>query len=482
VFFVGSVGAPAGTNVIFVDVIPIAAFLGKIVSGLAGRVIVPYGLWVGLCFVLSAVLAVLVVVEVGQRSILASVAASLLVLSAPALLHRFGHLGLLAHFEILGAFFLYLRDRRLTAARFRTAAWSAWLVLTLLTHVYLFAMIGSIYVASLLRRRRVEPSRRPLAEPAFVVGAVIAVMVIAGHVGPGTGTSPFAGGFGYFSMNLVSPFWPQRSGVFPGQQAIIDATGGQYEGFNYLGFGSLLMVFGAVGLNLSEFSMMMRRHRELAVVLTLLTLFAVSHRVFLGSIELIDLDFSWHVDRLLGIFRSSGRMFWPAYYGLMLGGLVLLLRRLSPAWQVGIVVACCALQLVDTEPLRHRLSLLTGRGISTILDEAAWSKRISDAARIEVYPTFACINAPQLWTPNMELQLFAARAGRSDNSVANSRLKTDCEAEADRVRSGPWQADTLYVLLSSGSDRFPTGWLPPGLTCHSFAQGHWCQGRVGPGN
>ena len=92
-----------------------------------------------------------------------------------------------------------IRDRcclSSAAARFRTAAWSAWLVLTLLTHVYLFAMIGSIYVASLLRRRRVEPSRRPLAEPAFVVGAVIAVMVIAGHVGPGTGTSPFAGGFG----------------------------------------------------------------------------------------------------------------------------------------------------------------------------------------------------------------------------------------------------------------------------------------------
>ena len=474
VFFVPSLGAPGGTNVIFMDVVPIAALAGKVASGLAGQAVMPYGVWVGLCFVLSAVLAALVMAELGQRSLLAGVAASLLALSAPALLYRFGHMALLGHFEILGALLLYLRDRHLT--RYRAAAWSAWLGLALLTHPYLFGMIAPLYAASLLRRRRTMRPRRWLIEPAVVLGVLVAVMAIAGHVGPGIGTSPSAPGFGFDSMNLASPFWPQRSGVFPGQQAIIDATGEQYEGFNYLGIGVLLLVVGAVVLNRARLAAMAKSHRELIVALALLTLFALSHRVFLGPIKLIDLDYSWRVNQIAGVFRSSGRMFWPVGYAIMLGSLGLVLRRLPPSWQVGVVVACCALQLLDTEPLRHRLGVLSGRGIPMLLDEAAWSRRIGEATGLEVYPTFVCSDAPQQVVPNMELQLFAARVGRPNNSVDTSRLHVDCLAEAESLRSGPWRTDTLYVLLSGGSRGFPSGWRPPGLACHVFAQGDWCLG------
>lgn len=479
VFFVASLGAPGGTNIIFMDAVPVAALAGKIVSGLVGQTVVPYGAWVGLCFVLSAVFSVLVVAEAGQRSLLAAVAASLLALSAPPLLHRFGHFALMAHFEILGALFLYLRDRRPTPPRSRIAAWGGWLALVALTHVYLLAMCGALYAASLLARRRRAGPRGWLVEPACVAGVLLAVAVVAGHLGPGTGSSPFAAGFGSDSMNLASPFWPQRSGLFPGGQAILDATGDQYEGFNYLGFGALLVVFGAAVLNAAEFPAMLRRHRELGVVLALLTLFALSNRVFLGDIKLIDLDYSWRLDHLAGIFRASGRMFWPAYYAIMLGGLVLLLRRLPPAWRVGIVVACCVLQLIDTEPLRHRLGVLSARDTPTVLDEQLWSRRIAGATRVAVYPTFVCIKAGEQVVPNIELQLFAARVGRPENSVDNSRLGTDCAAEAERLRSGPWPADTLYVLMSSGAERYAGGWLPPGLACHAFAQGYWCLGRAG---
>ena len=106
-FFVRELGAPSGTNVILLDVIPAVALLGKIISSLAGFPINPYGFWVAACFILSAVSATLLVIETGQRSLLAAAAASVLVITAPPLLHRFGHLSLLSHFGVIGALYLY---------------------------------------------------------------------------------------------------------------------------------------------------------------------------------------------------------------------------------------------------------------------------------------------------------------------------------------------------------------------------------------
>jgi hypothetical protein len=39
---------------------------------------------------------------------------------------------------------------------------------------------------------------------------------------------------------------PQGSGLFPAMNPVIDGTGGQYEGFNYLGFGVLLLLATAL--------------------------------------------------------------------------------------------------------------------------------------------------------------------------------------------------------------------------------------------
>jgi hypothetical protein len=189
-FFVQNLGMPAGTNIIFMDAVPVVALLGKIASSLAGVPINPYGLWVAACFILSAVFATLVVIEAGQRSLLAAIAASVLAITAPPLLHRFGHLPLLSHFVVIGALYLYMRDRRARTFWTRSGCWAGWLCLAALINVYMFAMAAATYGASLLRRWRAE---RPSAltavrEPAIVGLVLLATMLIAGHVGRGTGT------------------------------------------------------------------------------------------------------------------------------------------------------------------------------------------------------------------------------------------------------------------------------------------------------
>ena len=171
-------------------------------------------------------------------------------------------------------------------------------------------------------------------------------------------------------------------------------------------------------------------------------------------------------------------MFWIVYYAALLFGLAIVLRRLSPGPAAALVAACCLLQLVDTNPLRARLTTLTRAETPTLLDAAAWEARARGAARVHVDPSYVCSGEPQ-YLPNLELELAAVRAGRPVNSVYNPRLSEDCAGEAAAARNGPWRDDTLYVFLAGPPQGVAPGWMPSGLACRRFAQGVWCLGREG---
>ena len=80
--------------------------------------------------------------------------------------------------------------------------------------------------------------------------------------------------------------------------------------------------------------------------------------------------------RFLGTFRSSGRVFWLVYYAALLASLVIVLRRMKFGSALALVAVCCLLQLVDTEPLRARLTTLTRHETPLQLDMAAWQDRV----------------------------------------------------------------------------------------------------------
>jgi hypothetical protein len=476
-FLVKDLG-PSGTNVLLLSAIPLVALVGKTLSTLAGFPVNPYGGWLAVCFILSAVFATLVAIEMGQRSLLAACAASLLAISAPPLLHRFGHSNLMAHFIVIGALFLYLRDRR--ANQVYSLSWIGWLSFALSLDPYLFAMCGAVYGASWLRRLHVDRFSLPRVaiEALALIAALSCVAALVGF-GIGDNVSPFAFGYGFFSMNLASPFWPQRSGLFPSFQSIVDATKGQYEGFNYFGFGALVLIAIGVSKNWSTFGTKIIEHRYLIAVFLGLTLFSLSDHVYLGSVKLLDIPHSWRLNHYLGVFRSSGRMFWPVFYAIMLFSLVGVLRGFSPRSGAFIVVGCCLLQLVDTNPLRERITRLTKTAFPERIDRAAWEARMTRAAEVQLDPSYQCLygSAPSL--PHLELQLVAATIGRPINSVYFARSQVppeNCAAASAKARGGPWRDDTLYVFLTGGSRGVPADWKPLRQSCETFALGLWCLG------
>jgi hypothetical protein len=302
-------------------------------------------------------------------------------------------------------------------------------------------------------------------------------------------------------MNLASPFWPQRSGLLRGFDPIVDATGGQYEGFNYLGVGGLLIVMAAIMLEGRRMAALLARHRMLVLVCAGAAVFALSYRVFLFDTKLLDvadllrLMHAWRpravpapmpagqhdassvtgVLALLAVFRSSGRMFWIVWYAAVLFGLAIVLRRLAPGPAVAFVTAYCLLQLIDTNPLRARQAMLIRSDPPALLDTAAWEARMRTAERVHVDPTYVC-GGERHWLPNMELQRAAVRVGRPINSVYNPRLSEDCADSARMARNGPWEPGTLYVFLDGPPEGVADRWRPSGLACWRFSEGLWCLG------
>jgi hypothetical protein len=59
-FYVPALGAPAGANVIFMDLVPIVALIGKLIHGLTGAKINLYGAYLFLCSALPSVMMTLV--------------------------------------------------------------------------------------------------------------------------------------------------------------------------------------------------------------------------------------------------------------------------------------------------------------------------------------------------------------------------------------------------------------------------------------
>ncbi len=490
-FFVPNLG-PTGSSVILVDAVPIVALIGKLLFSVTGLVLNLYGLWVGACFVLSALFASLLMIEFGQKSLLAVIGSSLLAISMPMLLYRFGHLSLLGQFIVIGGLWLYARDRHGGFWQ-RSAWWAGWLCLAALLHAYLFAMAAALYAATWLRRLDGSrwSARTAFGELGIVAACVALLLVIAGHLGKGTGVSLAGVGYGYFSMNLLSPIWPQRSGLFPGFYGLEIGPGGQYEGFNYLGAGVLAMLGVAVALFGRVVLAAMRRHLALLVILFYLAAFAISDAVFAGSHQLIYVPLPHPLAAIAGIFRSSGRMFWPCGYALALLGLALMLRNLKPGWRTTVVLGCCLLQLIDTNPLRARLTRLTERAVPTLIDRGEWEARMAGAERVHVVPSFDCSSRTDAvhagladgsdgYIVHLELQRAAMSVQRPIDSVNNPRQDDDCAAQGSAARQGPWDDRALNVFLTGGLSDVPATWRPPGLACTTFDRGFWCLGRADP--
>jgi hypothetical protein len=351
-------GMEQASSIVYSDSIPLLAIPFKLISGYLPASFQYYGLWLFSCYALQGFFACRLVMLFSTRRAVIVGGVLLFLLSPIMLLRAQAHFALSAHWIVVAALYLYYAP----STRRRWLHWLVLLWLAPLVHAYLMFMAYAIWAACLLQHVVFDRSRSLaflLIWAALAVAGSLAVMWLAGYF---LQMDVSSGGFGYYSMNVLSPLLPIGVGPFV-VGAPAAATAGQYEGFNYLGLGVVVALAVTVvrriliwlrPAQMSQATYPFRSEWPLLLCCLGLTLLAVSNVVTVASHILFTIPLSAQIKDALNVFRASGRLFWPVYYLLLLAA-VRGAASLSVPLCKRFLFVVLVLQMVDLWPFIHEI-------------------------------------------------------------------------------------------------------------------------------
>lgn len=444
-------GLEIASSVYYSDSIPLVAMFFKLLSPVLPAPFQYFGLWVLSCLMLQAWFAWKLAGLASRDWLFRSVAVLLLVLAPPMLNRLGGHLALVGHWPVLAGLYLCLRPGRQRQAML----WALLVACAMAIHAYLFVLTGVLWLTDLLRRYREDrrAGLRGTRNGSFKeAGLVVAAALLSGWLSGlfmVSGRGMRAAGFGHYKMNLLAPF----DGA--GWSALglhIPTAPGEYEGFNYLGAG--VIVLAALALLLALANGIRRRwstrHSLLTAMALALTAVAITHAVGVGGVQ-------WQVplpaklvDKLQDLpVQATGRMFWAVYYLIIVAALFALARVLRPVPLRLVLLGVLALQLIDLSPglgqVRHTNVVRAGMTLPEELRSSFWAEAAGKYRSLRRLPT-------RFAGPDWEsAAFFAQQHGMSTEIVQVARLDVKPFWALDRRKrahlfEGALESDSLYLL------------------------------------
>jgi hypothetical protein len=459
-------GMEQASSIVYSDSIPLLAIPFKLFQAWLPANFQYDGMWLFGCYALQGYFACrLLMLFTARGSVL--IVGVLLFLLSPVLLFRVPvHFALTAQWIVVAAIYLYYAPPH----RRRLLQWLALLWLAPLVHAYLMFMAYAVWAAYVLRYGVLDRQWRVAHLLAWIVAAVagsLAMMWLAGYF---RDMDVSIGGFGFYSMNLLSPVRPVGAGTFL-MQGSGAATAGQYEGFNYLGLGVLLalaVALAGVFHRRRSIALMTRSSTsELPLVLCCLVLaaLAVSNVVTLGSHQLFTIALPVRIEAVLDIFRASGRLFWPVYYALLLAAMRGA-AKLSGPLCARLLLVVLALQLADLWPFLHAIHRVSIDGASQyhfpVFSSPFWQQARARYANIYVLPgVYKDDN-------NIAYESLAGAHGFAIDSAYYARLPSAKHQQSrqqrhERFFEGALDPHGLYLIQRKAWKRFSSmqRLLPP---------------------
>ena len=452
-------------------------------------------------YMLQGVFGYLVLRALGARRELSLLGAAFFALS-PALLQRFEHVSLSAHWEILAAWWLYLRQPRVGRPRSVLMPWLLLVVIAIPTHPYIAAMVAAFAVAAYVRAIRIDK----LFSWRVAAGhAAIALVVSCGVFwlfGYFVGQNHGEAGFGRFSADVFSFFNSAGSSSLVRQIPRMSDTYdlfGAYESYYYLGLGMIALLLVGVGLAIRE---TVRRRSASVVsvdraehwpplwpavaVALVLFFYALGTPVRALGYDVVSLPFYAHMTTFTGWFRGSGRFAWPLYYFVMALTIAEIARRMPLRRGVLLLATALILQVKDTRPLRA----FVRRDYSYAwprLDNPVWHHLGESFRSLRLVPPIvanriACRHYDQPSDYEIKFGVVAAEQHMMFNSGSPARIDSLtelCRPMLDSLEHGfvdPW---TVYV--PSAPYREAIEWWDRGrVVCGTVEQANVCVARTGP--
>lgn len=449
-------GAPVGNSLFSTDSNPFFAFIFKPFSAFLPDRFQYIGPWFLFCMVMHFVFAwKLVRPHAPNRwaALGGAIALSLL----PMLTYRMRHDTLVAQWLVLWSLHIFINVQ---GEMRKTVHWAALLGLSGLIHPYLLFMIAAIWGGDVLRRfwpaaRKLD--RATLLDVTWRALVVLAFPLVTLGIGGAyvKGMSPGAGGYGFYSFPLDGWINPVR-GDFSQILKAWPLDGGQYfEGYQYLGFGLIVLVVAAVILYITtpeakESRAFFSGLKYLTLPFIALFLIAVSnHAQFYGyTVWQFDLP-SW-LRGPAAVLRASGRLVWPITYCLILAALVVLFKCRPKL--VGVILpVVLIIQAYDISGLARamrRATALAATGETYFVTPSpVWDELVTHSRGIDFYPPNVHLNDRLFY----ELTWRATSQAKPVNTMYAARqnlIQLTHERDGrDAYRKGMIRNDRLFVFL-----------------------------------
>jgi len=453
---------PQGTLATFVDAIPIYAFLLKLLLPAEWAPFNPYGAWVGLCFLLQAVGAWWIAKELRVNSWVFLITLMVLLLNFPALLDRIGHISLMSHWLLLFALALYLKTQK--QSEWPLKSWTTLCFLAFFINIYLFVMVCGVFASAWLSA--INPSAINRAKALWVPALTLLVTaLLAMWPLPGGNPSPEFG-FGFYSMNLASPWMGGNTLSLPTWLGLNPIAGftyvggpGQYEGFNYLGLGVLLLMLTSTWRMLQS----VERHKALFALLVVFTAYALSNHVMWGQYTFFEIKCPEWLLPLTSQFRASGRFFWLVAYTLLILSLYKTYQAFKPSQFSLLALGMIVIQVFDLQGVYQGLSFRLHREDPPVMNASQWDEALGTDVRVlYAYPKFKCGKDPQ--NTLLPLMKYASERHLKLNTGYIARYTPDChDMKAEVALSNP--ASSAYVVSREALNEgeaveaiFPKSW------------------------
>lgn len=424
---------PEGVSIIYTDSNPLFSLLFKLLRPIFSAEDQFFGIWLLFCWTLQGTLSYLVVKRLTANNLYALISALLLCI-LPAMFHRIMHVNLVAFWVILWAIYVYLIDD--DKHKLKEGLFVLVFLIGVLIHGYFFIM--SLLIASVwyIKRCIFFLKKKEYKKLALYVlrllGYSFFFFLCLWCLGFFYNAPIHNGsmGFGTYSMNLLSPFDPQKR-VFSSLLPNLPHNKWQsVEGYQYLGLGVILLymvvaflmlvklwnnvkkslIYGMSGLFIVGFIIMTiyfpiyHAAILLASVLFLILIlddyfktrnvliwlfipailslvFALSHKVFLGEVRVLKYSIieSGFGSKLFQMIRSSGRFFWVTNFVLLLVSISFLYGYIKK-YSIVVIGLCITVQFVDLSNIKE-YTIQPKREISEV--NAQVSQMVKAARRVD---------------------------------------------------------------------------------------------------
>jgi len=383
---------------------------------------------------------------------------ALLLMVSPAMTWRFGaHYALANHWLILAALCIYLGWQRHVLRPGRRLALLCALLCTvaIAVNIYLAFSVAVLLLAACGQAVWESPARwkQTCAIACLSVGSLVVSAWAIGLIQAGSGFA--AAGYRIHSMNLFGPIDSAGPGSLLLPRFALENPG-QYEGYNYLGLGTLAMLAASGSRLLCGRWRPRWRSRDVLPIVGLcviFTLLALSTKITAGAQVLIDVDPRERLTPYLGAFRGSGRLFWVPYYFITVGAVVGLFHAFRPAMATVLAFGGLFLQVADEAPLRRHLdSGLSNVSAENRLQSPIWRRLGEKHQNLIVLPPWQCgEGSPGGQEGYRIFGMLAASQHMRINSYVAARyspgtLAYHCDGTTSALAVKSLRDDTAYVL------------------------------------